>query len=171
MTICLPFLGNQSFELKKKLQHFSSKLIPQAKIQVIFSSNCSLRNFFIFKDKIPLNVRSHILYRYTCDGCNAIYIGKTRRHYRVRIFEHLGISLATHNPFTFNPKNSNNTAILTHINHTNKCIGSENNFKIIGSAKNDRLLCIKETLLIHKEKPKINTNDGSAPLYLFEWLC
>ena len=113
-------------------------------------------------------MRSHILYRYTCDGCNAIYIGKTRRHYKVRVFEHLGISLATHNKFTFNPNNNNNTAVLTHINQTAKCKGNENNFKIIGSAQNDRLLCIKETILIHKDKPKINTSDGSVPIYLFE---
>ena len=42
------------------------------------------------------------------------------------------------------------------------------NFEIIGSAKNDYQLCIKETLLIHKDNPKISTNDGSIPIYLFE---
>ena len=67
----------------------------------------------------------------------------------------------------YNPQNSNNTAILNHIN-CKKCLGNQENFKIIGSAKNDFLLCIKETLLIHKEKPSINTNDGSARIFLFE---
>ena len=71
---------------------------------------------------------------------------KTRRHYGVRVLEHLGISLAGVN-YTFNPNNNNNTAILNHINHTS-CSGKEENFRIIGSAKTDRLLCIKETLLI-----------------------
>ena len=42
----------------------------------MFNSNNRLRNFFGFKDKIPLSVRSHVLYRYTCDCCNAVYIGK-----------------------------------------------------------------------------------------------
>ena len=122
----------------------------------------------MFKDKVPLNVRSHLLYRYTCDGCNAIYIGKTRRHYLVRVFEHLGISMRTHKKFTFNPACGNNSAILNHVN-CNKCIGKEENFKIIGSASNDYHLCLKESLLIQKHKPKINTNDNSIPLKLF-WL-
>ena len=89
----------------------------------------------------------------TCDGCNAIYIGKTKRHYLVRVFEHLGISLRTHKKYTYNPKNVNNTAILNHIN-CNKCVGNQKLFKIIGSAQNDFHLCIKESLLIHKNKHK-----------------
>ena len=88
-------------------------------------------------DKIPFSVCSHILYRYTCDCCKAIYIGKTRRHYGVRVFEHLGISLATGANFTFNPNNNNNnTAILNRINHTS-CRGKEENIRLIGSVKTD----------------------------------
>ena len=110
---------------------------------------------------------SHVLYHYTCDSCKAIYIGKTRRHYGVRVFEHLGISLATGANYTCNPKNNNNTAILNHINHTS-CRGKEEHFRTLGSAKTDQLLCIMETLLIHKNKPKINTNERSTHIYLFE---
>ena len=167
LRICLPFLGKQSLELRTKLCKFVSTHYPQCKLQVIFNSNNRLRNFFNFKDKIPYSVRSHILYRYTCDCCKAIYIGKSRRHYGVRVFEHLGISLATGVKYTFNPNNNNNTAILNHVNRTS-CIGKEENFRIIGSAKTDKLLCIKETLLIHKNRPKINTNERSTPIYLFE---
>ena len=153
--------------MSTRLCKFVSSHFPQCKLRVIFNCSNRLRNFCSFKDKIPLSVRSHILYRYTCDDCNAIYVGKTRRHYLVRVFEHLGVSLATHKKYTFNSQNNNNTAILNHIN-CKKCLGNQDNFKIIGSAKNDFLLCIKETLLIHKDKPKNNTNDGSARIYLFE---
>ena len=62
---------------------------------------------------------------------------------------------------------SNIDSLLNHINHTS-CRGKEGNFRIIGSAKTDQLLCIKETLLIHKNKPKINTNERSTLIYLFE---
>ena len=140
---------------------------PICKLKVIFNSNNRLRNFFNFKDKIPMRCRSHILYRYTCDGCNTVYIGKTRRHYLVRVCEHLGISLKTGKKYTYNPNNGNNTAILNHINRK-KCVGNLDNFKIIGSARTDRLLCIKETLLVHRTKPLINTNERSTPIYLFE---
>ena len=56
-----------------------------------------------------------------------------RQHYAVRIFEHYGNSLATGKKYMFNPNNSNNTAILNHINLLS-CIGKEDNFQIIGSA-------------------------------------
>ena len=46
-------------------------------------------------------------------------------------------------------------------------MGKEENFKIIGSAHNDYHLCLKESLLIQKLKPKINTNENSVPLKLF----
>ena len=95
VRICLSFLGKQFFEIRTKRCKFVSLHFPQCKLQVIFNSNNRLRNFLSFKDKIPLSVRSHVLYRYTGDCCKAIYIGKTRRHYGVRrVLEHLGISLA-----------------------------------------------------------------------------
>ena len=170
LRICLPYLGKQSLEIRTKLCKFVSKHFPQCKLQVIFNSNNRLRNFLSFKDKIPLSVRSHILYRYTCDVCKGIYIGKTRRHYGVRILEHLGTSLTTGKKFTFNPNNPSNSGILKHINCNKKCKdkGKADNFKIIGSVRTDVLLCIKKTLLIDKDKPKINTKDGSVPIYLFE---
>ena len=115
VRICLPFLEKISLETRSKLQKLFSESFPSFKLQVIFKSQNRLRNLFNFKDKIPLSVRSLILYQYTCDICNDIYIGKTKRHYRVRNFEHLGISLLTHKPYTYNPTNGNNTAILNHI--------------------------------------------------------
>ena len=63
------FWGKQSLNLRTKLSKFISKNFPS------FNSNNRLRNFFNFKDKMPISVRYHILYRYTCDGYNAIYLG------------------------------------------------------------------------------------------------
>ena len=165
LCICLPFMGKDSLELKSKLTRFTSRYFPACRIKVIFKCNNRLKSLLAFKDRIPLNVRSHLLYRYTCNGCNAIYIGKTRRHYLVRVFEHLGISLRTHKNFTYNVHNKNNSAILNHVNSS--CVGKEENFKIIGSSTNDYHLCIKESLLINKQKPILNTSDNSVPLSLF----
>ena len=120
ITISLPFLGKQSLKTRTELVKLVNRYYPYCKLRVIFNSNNRLRNFFSFKDKVPLSVRSLVLYRFTCNSCNAVYIGKTRRHYMVRIFEHLGISLATHKKFTYNPHNNNNTAVLNHLN-CNKC--------------------------------------------------
>ena len=167
LKICLPYLGKQSLELKSRVQKFVSKYFPQCKIQVIFKCNNRFQSFLGFKDKIPINLRSLLLYKYTCNSCKAIYIGKTRRHFLVRIFEHLGISLKTHIKYTYNRYNKCNSAILNHVN-CQKCVGNVQNFKIIGSATNDFQLKIKESLLIRKNKPKINGADQSVPLELFQ---
>ena len=166
IKICLPFLGKQSLKLRTNLTKLVNKYYPHCTLRVIFNSNNRLRNAFSFKDKIPLSVRSHLIYRFTCNSCNAVYIGKTRRHYLVRIFEHLGISLVTHKKFTYNPNNNNNTAVLNHLNCT-PCNSTQKDFSIIGSARTDALLCIKESLLVHKNKPKLNTSERSTPVYLF----
>ena len=38
---------------------------------------------------------SELVYRYKCGGCNVLYYGKTKRHFKVPVFEHLGISYLT----------------------------------------------------------------------------
>ena len=46
-------------------------------------------NFFTFKDKIPVFLRSGIVYKFKCGGCNATYYGKTKRHFKVKMCERL----------------------------------------------------------------------------------
>ena len=136
------------------------------KLEIIFKSSNRLMDHFRFKDTIPLDCRSFVLYQYTCGKCNFAYIGKTFRHFKVRVFEHCGRSLKTHRLFTFNPQNNNNTAVLKHIN-TCKCEASMDDFKIIGSADNDYHLRLKESLLIQRDNPILNKNVQSIPLKLF----
>ena len=81
--------------------------------------------------------------------------------------EHLGISLATGRNYTFNPRNANNTAVLNHINYNN-CNAKFDNFRVIGSARNDYALCLKESLLIQLYNFDLNKNVKSMPLKLFD---
>ena len=46
----------------------------------------------ILKDRIPVFLRSGIVYKFKCGGCNSNYHGKTKRHFKVRMREHFGIS-------------------------------------------------------------------------------
>ena len=57
-----------------------------------------------------------------------------------------GVSLATGKEFTYNPNNNSNTAILNHLRQS-ECNGDINSFEIIGRAKNDFFLRIKESLI------------------------
>ena len=159
-------MGKDSLKIRSNLTKFAKTYFPCCKIQVIFSCGSRLSNIFRFKDKVPLNARSLVLYKFTCSNCNAAYVGKTKRHYLVRMFEHLGISLATGNKFTYNPNNNNNTTVLNHIN-CNNCNNTLDSFRIVGSAKNNYNLCLKESLLIQLYKFNLNKNVKSMPLHLF----
>ena len=159
-------MGTDSLKIRNNLDKIAKTYFPCCKIQVVFKSVYRLGSCFRFKDTIPLNARSFVLYKFTCSSCNSAYVGKTKRHFLVRMFEHLGTSLATGNKYTFNPKNSNNTAVLDHIN-CNNCDATSDNFRIIGSARNDYTLCLKESLVIQRYKFNLNKSVKSMPLYLF----
>lgn len=167
IRICLPFLGSESLRIRSGLIKFAKNYLPgSCKLQVIFSSGNRLGDFFRFKDKIPIDCRSYLLYKFLCGKCNLAYYGKTIRHFKVRVFEHMGVSLRTGVPYTYNPRNNNNTAVLNHI-HACKCAVTNNDFTIIGSARNDYQLRIKESIIIQKDNPILNKNVKSIPLALF----
>ena len=164
------FVGKYSNDLKRKLKALASThLQSNFKISVVWSSGRRISSFFPFKERLPLHLRSNILYRFTCDGCNSIYIGKSKRHFLVRAFEHLGKSVKTGKELTYNPSYTNNTAVRTHLNQTDGCSATLDSFDIVGGAKNDFFLKIKETLLIRKVRPTLlNPNGQSIPLLLFD---
>ena len=105
VMICLLFLGKISIQVKKKLRQIFREVGQNIHPRIIFKSPNRLRNSFSFKDKLPQNLDSMLLYKFTCDTCNCIYIGKTKRHYQVRAYEHLGVSILTDNLYSYNEKN------------------------------------------------------------------
>ena len=125
-------MGKYSNVVKKKLSMLASNFLIDTKITIIWNSPRKIRNLFSFKDRLPMRLRSKFLYRYVCDGCNSVYIGKSKRHFLVRAYEHLGLSLRTGKKFTYNPSHNNNSGILDHINCSNNCRGDIKNSKIIG---------------------------------------
>lgn len=119
----------------------------------------------LLRERVSREMDSLLLYQFTCDVCNSIYIGETKRHFLVRSLEHLGISLLTGKPLKYNEKNA--TAVEKHCNDNgHNC--SINNFKIVGHASNKFHLRLKESLLISRVNPSIiNVQKKSVPLCLF----
>ena len=82
----------------------------------------------------------------------------------IRMGEHIGILYITGNPRKYNPQQT--TAVREHLRlcqHTSDF----NNFEILGSAKNDFTLQIKESLFIVKEEPLLNKQVKRFQLSLF----
>ena len=148
--------------IRTRFYHSCSKVLPQCNIRVIFQSKHRLRNLFRFKDVIPKELRSHLVYKYTCSSCNATYYGKTDRHFKVRASEHLGITPLTGK----HVKNRKMSAIADRFLFSNHH-GSLDDFSILCSEPNSFKLLIKESLLISRDMPSLNKNVYSTPLKLF----
>ncbi|XP_057302826.1 uncharacterized protein LOC130636989 [Hydractinia symbiolongicarpus] len=144
VLIILPYLGNISLKLRTHLVKTFDKHLPCCKLRVIFKSGCRIGNFFRFKDRVSKALRSKVVYKYQCDGCNAIYYGKTMRHLKVRACEHMAVSALTGKSV----KSINPSAVLEHVVFC-KNRPSLDNFSIISSASNNFDLELKESLLIH----------------------
>ena len=161
LTLSLPFLGNMSLKMKKNLNKIIKENIPNCKFRIIFSSKRRIRNYFQFKDKIPYDLQSHLVYKIMCDKCNLVYYGLCERHSKVRFFDHLGLSI-----YTGKPIKGVETAMKKHCHDENHEI-SVHSFTTIAREENSFKLRIKESLLIKRDTPKLNNNLYSTPLYLF----
>ena len=72
---CLPFTGHHGLQIRSQLQKFLSSAYPHISLRVVFRPSFRLSNFFPFKDKIPCELRSHVVYLYKCQCCGALYVG------------------------------------------------------------------------------------------------
>ena len=166
LAIHLPFLGKISKQLKTQLRDIYKTCLPNIKLDIVFHAKNRIRNAFSFKDIIPKELQSLIIYKYKCSICNdACYVGKTKRHYKVRAYEHLGLSILTDKPYKYTKENA--TSVRKHIADSQHA-SHLHEFSIIGSANNDYHLRIKESLLISKLKPSLNTQGDSIELVLFD---
>ena len=84
------------------------------------------------------------------------------RHLNVKIGEHVGISPLTRKQVK--PKNSSLADHLLFCIHST----SYDDFSILTRENKKFLLELKESLLIMRDKPSLNRNITSAPLYLFD---
>ena len=111
LTVVLPFLGNLFLQTRTKLQNVLKRVLGCCKIQIVFKSLRNLSNVFRFKDRLPYELISRMVYKYQCGRCNSSYIGETDRHLKVISGEHTGIS-----PLTFNKvKPSAESSVRDHL--------------------------------------------------------
>ena len=89
----LRFIAKETNAVKKKRSKLASGTFPFCKVIFAFQTGRALSSLFPFEDKIPLNIKSLVVHRFKCGDCDATYIGKIKRHFRVRMSGHLGISL------------------------------------------------------------------------------
>ena len=158
--------------LSHHIRHKLSKLCKEfckknVNIKLVFTS-FEIKNYFSYKDPIPDDLKSFLLYKFTCASCSSSYIGETWCHFKTRIEEHT--------------KKVNKSHIFKHLHSIATCFDSYNSlsFKIIDKANSIFDLKIKEALHIKLEKTKLKRSTksfishpfaiASIPLVLF-FLC
>ena len=139
------------------------ELYPQVHLRVIIKPQKIMKNLFMFKDRVPKELQSSVVYKYVCSCCNASYIGKSKRQFQVRAFEHLGRSIRT-NRVLEKPAFS---AIRDHSHQQDHPL-SLDSFSILASSRSsDMELLILESLFSIREKPNMNNNERSLELLCF----
>ena len=103
-----------------------------------------LRNVFSVKDSGPQSLRSRVVYKFSCAGCNASYIGETTRHICARVREHLLSDKSSH--------------VYRHLQSSRACHDSctAECFTILDSAVSKFQIKIKEAMHIKWENPTLN---------------
>ena len=99
-----------------------------------------------------------MVYKYSCSGCQACYLGKTSRHLSIRGREHLGTGKKGQ------PIKTSPSAISEHIKQTDHCANLEN-FTILEKASNKYNLLIFESFFILHNRPSLNAQNSSIFCY------
>jgi len=85
----LPFLTTTRKKNHSVFKQINEKLSPSVKINLAYQTR-KTKTFFANKDKVEDDVKSQIVYKYSCDQCNGnTYVGETTRHFITRRKEHL----------------------------------------------------------------------------------
>ena len=150
--ITLPFYGEASFIFRKKLLSHLNSNFPAVNFRVIFKNDFTIGSFFRYKDRIPDLVCSNIVYKFVCPCCNARYVGCTSRHFRIRVFEHMGRSYRTGNFLNKMPF----SAIRNHSREQDHPF-SENDFSILGRFNNEQDTFLGEKMFINALNPELNS--------------
>ena len=161
LSFLLPFTGNHALQIRQQLNcyHRPIRILISASF---FDTLFVCQIFFRFKDRIPMKLRSCIVYKFQCQRCKVLYLDETCRQLHVRISDHVGISAYTGNKIS----QTSLSSVLMHSKHTGHPI-SYDDFSVLASGTSQFDVLIHESLLTSKLKPSLNKNIRSFSLSLF----
>ena len=74
--------ANMVYKYAHNFTNYFQKLTHIFLFVLSFVLRVDCLTFFPFKDRISFAMRSHVVYKYKCQCCGALYVGQTRRHIR-----------------------------------------------------------------------------------------
>ena len=139
----LPYVRPFSIVAQNRLGKLLKRSCNNLDVKPAFSS-FKIRYMFSVKDPVPVELRSNVVYKFTCASCNSRYVGETSRLFSTRIREHLNRDRTSH--------------IFQHIQHSEACRNScsAECFEVIDHATTRFKVKIKEGLHISWEQLSLN---------------
>ena len=156
----ISYYSNVSEQLIQNLSNRLSGFYRQISFLAVNKNSLTIGKLFRFKDEIPACVRSSVIYKFTCEDCNAFYLGCTRQRLKTRIHRHLSTSERSGLALT----NSSHSQPRNHSKQFKHNI-SANNFRFVSTASPTDL-SILETMHIHKETPTLNIHQQATKLFI-----
>ncbi|CAF3796434.1 unnamed protein product [Rotaria socialis] len=89
VVLRIPYFGPLSQVYTKRITSTITKNYPLKQIRVVYDVQERVGDSFTLKDPIPENMQSGVVYEATCPECSIKYIGKTFRHLKTRVHEHI----------------------------------------------------------------------------------
>lgn len=158
----LPFLGPLNRSFAKNLRSLLTVSYPSIDFKLIFTNSRKIGSFFRLKDDTPHELRSSVVYSFTCPRCNhGTYVGSTTHTIHARACGHLGVSYRTLLLIS-SPEAS---PIREHA-HNCHYRPSSSDLKILYSHPNEHSLRLAESLLIKTTLPNLNSDSSAAPLFI-----
>ena len=99
----------------QELDILISKFYIHLDVKIVLSNKFTIGSFFKFKDNLPKNMCSSLVYKFSCAHGTSEYVGFTTRDLRTRVSEHVGRSHRTGAPLSKPP----HSAIR---NHSDQCV-------------------------------------------------
>ena len=160
IIMVLPYLGEMSTVYKRKLCRLVHRFYPDVQLRVVFKRGFRLSNLFSFKDELPLQCKSGVVYYTQCDNCGSsqAYVGKTIN----TLYERFYSSNGHLNPLTRDSK------LQKHMDESgdSKCCFKFEDIKILDYCNFDRRLKVIESIHLKLDKQNLNVQEFSTPLYV-----
>ena len=85
----LSYIGDLSYHIKNKLSEICEEFCKENfNIKLVFNL-FKIKNYFSYKDPIPNDLKSFLVYKFICASCSYSYVGETYHHFKTRIEEHI----------------------------------------------------------------------------------
>ena len=91
----LSFIRKFSKFPEHKLQKLTKEFCQEGTNMKTLIGTFKLASLFSTKDKVPYRLKSYVIYKSPCVGCNASYVSEIYRHISTRTHEHLETDISS----------------------------------------------------------------------------